>query len=105
MFSFGCAGSVAAEAFSLVAETGGDSSWGVWASPYGGFSCGAQALASGLQQLWYSVAPQHVETSWIKDQTCVPCIGRWILNTTPLEKSSPSVLKRITVSLVVIQVK
>ena len=26
------------------------------------------------------VAPQHVETSQTRDQTHVPCIGRWILN-------------------------
>ena len=26
------------------------------------------------------VAPRHVESSWTRDWTCVPCIGRWILN-------------------------
>ena len=26
------------------------------------------------------VAPQHVESSWIRDRALVPCIGRWILN-------------------------
>ena len=25
------------------------------------------------------VAPRHVESSWTRDQTPVPCIGRWIL--------------------------
>ena len=25
------------------------------------------------------VAPQHVESSWTRDRTCVPCIGRRIL--------------------------
>ena len=43
-----------------------------------GFSyCRVQA-----PQLWHTglVAPQHVEFSLIKDQTCVPCIGRQILN-------------------------
>ena len=25
------------------------------------------------------VAPWHVESFWTRDQTCVPCIGRWIL--------------------------
>ena len=24
--------------------------------------------------------PRHVESSWTRDRTCVPCIGRWILN-------------------------
>ena len=28
----------------------------------------------------YFVAPQHVGSSWIRDRTHVPCIGRWILN-------------------------
>ena len=34
------------------------------------------------QELWHTglVAPQHVGSSWTKDQTCVPCIGRQILN-------------------------
>ena len=36
-------------------------------------SCGSQAL-EGL------VAPQHVGSSRIRAQTCVPCIGRRILN-------------------------
>ena len=27
------------------------------------------------------VAPWHVVPSWIRDQTHVSCIGRWILNT------------------------
>ena len=43
----------------------------------------------GLQYLWYmgSVAavhrlcsPRHVGSSWTRDQTSVPCIGRRILN-------------------------
>ena len=25
------------------------------------------------------VAPQHVESSWTRDRTCVTCIGRWVL--------------------------
>ena len=33
------------------------------------------------QQLWHmgSVAPQHVEPSWTKNQSHTPCISRWIL--------------------------
>ena len=36
----------------------------------------------GLQWLWRMnfVALRHVESSWIRDRTCVPCIGRQILN-------------------------
>ena len=35
-----------------------------------------------LQYLWHTsfVALWHVESSWTRDQTCVPCIGRWILS-------------------------
>ena len=38
--------------------------------------------AHGLQYLWCTglVAPHHVGFSWTRDQTRVPCIGRWILN-------------------------
>ena len=34
------------------------------------------------QQLWRTglVAPQHVGSSWTRARTCVPCIGRQILN-------------------------
>ena len=52
--------------------------------PWGGFShCRAQySLWCGLQQLWCIVllALQHMESSCNRDQTSVPCIGRWILN-------------------------
>ena len=62
-----------------------------WVSPCGGFSCcGASALAcmdfrsydSWAQQLWSTglAALWHVESSRTRDQTCVPCICRWILN-------------------------
>ena len=38
--------------------------------------------AHSLQQLWYMglVAPQHVGSSWTRARSCVPCIGRRILN-------------------------
>ena len=49
---------------------------GAWASHCGGFSCcGAWAL--GVRA---SVAPLHVGSSQTRAQTCVPCIGRRILN-------------------------
>ena len=40
-------------------------------------SCGARA-----QQLWRTglVAPRHVGFSWSRARTCVPCVGRRILN-------------------------
>ena len=33
------------------------------------------------QELWHAglVALWHVGSSWIRDRTCVSCIGRWIL--------------------------
>ena len=34
------------------------------------------------QQLWCMglVTPQHVESSWTRDRTRVPCLSRWILS-------------------------
>ena len=61
--------------------------------------CGAQALEHRLKkkkkrtQAQYLcclglVAPRHVVSSQTRDQTCVPCIGRWILyHWTPREVS------------------
>ena len=109
---------VAVHGLSLVAASGGYSSWrcagfsccrawalGVWASVVaargpqsvqvsvvavcGLSSCGAQAQQLWLagsraeaQQLWHTglVALWHVGSSWTRDQTRVPCIGRRILN-------------------------
>ena len=52
---------------------------------------GTRALAQWL--LCTSlVAPQHVEYSWIRDQTHVPCTGRWIL-TTVLPGNSRNIFK------------
>ena len=64
------------------------SSCGAWASRCGGFSCEARALgaqasvaaARGLSNCSVGfVALQHAESFVIRDQTCVPCTGRWIL--------------------------
>ena len=60
-------------------------------SRHAGFrSCGAWALrcvgfsscSTRAQWLWRTgfVAPQHVGSSWTRDRTHVPCIGRRILN-------------------------
>ena len=58
---------------------------GAWTSLCNGFSrCGAL-----LQDAWASIAVTHaaylaallqVGSTWTRDQTCVVCIGRWILN-------------------------
>ena len=68
---------------------GGFSCCGAWALGWAGFSsCGTLAQQLWLtgsrvqaQQLWRtrSVALQHVGSSRTRDQTRVPCIGRWIL--------------------------
>ena len=54
------------------------------ASHCGGFSCcwALGSRACGLQYLWCTglVVPQHVGSSWTRDQTHVPCTGRQILN-------------------------
>ena len=64
--------------------------WGVQASHYGSFSCGAQALGRAgcssygtwAQYLWVAglVALRHVESSLTRDRTSVPSIARQILN-------------------------
>ena len=59
---------------SLVAPSAGHSL--VVASLCSDFSC-CRAWALGLEGL---IAPQHVVSSHIKDQTPVPCIDRQILN-------------------------
>lgn len=45
-------------------------------------------LQSSAQKLWGtgSVAPQNAESSWTRDQTSDPCIGRWVpIHCTPKE--------------------
>ena len=63
---------IAARRFSLVAVSKG--------APPCEFSL--WALVHRLQQLWLVglIALWHVGSSQIRDQTRVPCIGRWILN-------------------------
>ena len=68
--------------FSSCGERGLLSSCRTRASHCSGFSCcRAQALGAQAQQLCLSglVAPWHVGSSWTRDSTCVPFIGRWIL--------------------------
>ena len=75
---------IAACGFSLVAESSGYSSlqctgfslwWLLLLRSVGSRAC-------GHLYLWVtgSVAARHVGSSWTRDQTHVPCIGRWILN-------------------------
>ena len=76
LFIFGCVGSsFLCEGFLQLRRAG--------ASHYRGLSrCRAQAPDAQAQQLWLTgpVAPRHVESSQTRARTCVPCIGRQILN-------------------------
>ena len=100
---FGCVGSVAARELSLVAVSGGYSSlrcmgfslqWLLLLRSMGSRHVGFSSCGTWAQQLWHTgsraeaqqlwcmglVAPPYVGSSRTRDQTCVPCIGRWILN-------------------------
>ena len=63
-------------------------------SRHRGFSsCNSQDLGHRLLWLWCMgfSCPQHVESSWTRDRTCVPCFGRRILSTVPPGKSKRTV--------------
>ena len=73
---------------SFIAASRGTLCCGMQASRGSGFSC-CRPLALGLQTSVFAVhglrvvatglvALRHVESSHIRDQTYVPCIGRWI---------------------------
>ena len=107
LFIFGCVGSsLLRRGFLQLWRAGATLRRGARASHFSGFSCcGAQALGTrasvvvvrGLQWLWLEgfraqaqwlwrtglVALRHVGSSWTRDQTHVPCIGRQILNHCP----------------------
>ena len=57
---------------SLVVVSGGHPLLGAWASVI--VACGFSGCGS-----WALVAPWHAKSSWTRDQTCVPCSGKWIL--------------------------
>ena len=74
-----------AQAFSSCSEWGLLSSCRAHASPCSVFSCcRAQALEptgfNGCDTWHVIVVPWHVESAWTRDQTHVPCIGRWTPN-------------------------
>ena len=56
---------------------------------------GAQAPDAQAQQLWLTglVAPWHVGSSQIRARTCVPCIGRQILNHCATREAPNDILK------------
>ena len=84
---WGCVGSLLlCTGFLQLQQAGVTLRCGARASHCGGFSC-CRAWALGarvcrLQQLWLAgfVSPRHVGSSWTRDPTRVPCIGRRILN-------------------------
>ena len=92
LFIFGCAGlCCCTQASSSCSKQKILSSCGAWASHCIDFSCcRAQALGSvGFINcsVWIQclqpmglVAPRQVESSWTRDPTHVPCIGRWTSN-------------------------
>ena len=96
LFIFDCIGSLLlCVGFLQLQRVGVTLCCGAWASHCSGFSCGgARALGTQAQQLWLTgsraqaqqlwcmglVVPRHVGSSWKRDRTHVPCIGRWILN-------------------------
>ena len=89
---FGCAGCCSLHRLSLVAVSGALSVCCVGFSLQWLSCCGAWALGTGAQQfldsraqaqqLWHTglVAPWHVESPQTRDQTCVSCIGRQVVN-------------------------
>ena len=82
IFIYGCAMSCC-WALSGCSKEGSLPSWCAWASHCGGlFHCRAQAVGTWAQKLWCTgpVSLRHVESSWTKDQTGVPRIGRQTRN-------------------------
>ena len=75
---------VASWGYSLVA-VGGSSSWcllvveqGLWGAGSVGAAPGSRAQAHDLRRIRL-VAPQHVGSSQIRDQTRVSCLSKWIV--------------------------
>ena len=84
LFIYGCVeSSLLCEGFLQLRQVGATLHRDARASHYRGLSCcGAQAPDAQAQQLWLTgpVAPRHVGSSQTRARTCVPCIGRQILN-------------------------
>ena len=73
--SFGCGGSLLLSCgLSLVAA-----SWLLLLWSTGSMASVVAAHRLSSCDTWGLVAPWHVESSWTRDQNCVPCIEGWIL--------------------------
>ena len=101
LFVFGCTGSsLLLSGFLSLRRAGSTLCCSARASHLGGFSCfraqargawASVAVAGGLRSyasralehwlsscgVWALIAPRHAESSWTRDQTHVPCTGRW----------------------------
>ena len=85
-FFFGCAGSIASRAFSLVTVCGRLIAVAPLVAEHRLWCMRAAVIATPrlraqAQSLWRVgfVAPWRVRSSQIRDRTCVSCIGWWIL--------------------------
>ena len=85
MCIFGCAGSLAAQACSLVAVRTLLPRSCVWASHCSAFSCGSRALERQAQQLWCSgsVAPRYVGSSRSGIKPVSPALAGGFFTTEP----------------------
>ena len=96
-FFFGCVGSsFLCEGFLQLRQAGATLHRGAQASRYRGLSCcGAHAPGAQAQWLWLTglVAPRHVGSSQTRARTCVPCIGRQILNHSATREAPLSCIK------------
>ena len=104
LFIFGCVGSSLLCGLSLVGGNGGYSSlrcggfslqWLLLLRSTGSRGEGFSSCGTRTQLLWRMglVAPRHVGYSRTRVRTCVPCIGRWILNHCATREAQRSFLK------------
>jgi len=70
------------QAFSSCGKWGLLSRCGTRVSHCSGFSCCRIQVQGHVGSVWNTglVALRHMGSSRSRDQTCVPCIGRWIVN-------------------------
>ena len=83
LFFLGCAGSSLLHGLALVAVSRGFSPVVVlWLLTVGFLLLQSTGSKAQTQKLWYTdfAAPWYGESSWTRDRTHVPCIGRWIPN-------------------------
>ena len=88
----------ASRGYSLLWCAGFSLRWLLWLRSTGSRPQAQQLWLAGsrvqTQQLWRMglVAPRHVGSSWTRAQTCVPCIGRQILNHCTTREVPPTII-------------